>query len=48
MKLSKFKGVEGGPPQDDGPSLILDCGQRPIFSMVEGLWPKTAQRPALM
>ena len=39
-----YEGVEGGPPQDDGPGLIFHCGQRPIFTMVEGPWPNTTQK----
>ena len=36
--------VEGGPHQNNGPGLIFHCGRRPIFTMVEGLWPNTTQK----
>ena len=38
-----YEGVEGA--QDDG--LGFHCGQRPIFTMVEGLWPSTTQKARL-
>ena len=36
--------MEGGPSQDDDPGLILYCGRRLIFTMVEGPWPNTTQK----
>ena len=39
-----FEGVEGGPPKDVSLGLIFHCGQRPIFTMVEGPWPNTTQK----
>ena len=45
---SWLEGVEGGPPQDDGPGLIFHCGRRPIFTMVEGPWPNKLKRPVCL